>query len=292
MSANPLPDVAPSRYRVTDRDVEILGDVRTFRYVTSAQLNRLHFGHLKVAQRRLRKLAVLGLVTRFRADASVAFGDQRWIYALSRGGARLLGEDGDPAPPPGRTPTAVPYLAHHEVLTDFRIWLREGTARSGGTFGCRFVPAYEEVRDDGRRRRRVALRTGRSVGDYVPDGVFSLDRRDGRAALFVLEVDRGTEPLRRERGTSVSAKLVSFGAAYDEGLRAWAALFERSYQGGRLLWVVPDLGRMEAVLHLAEDFDLPGVVWATVTDNLASPGDLRSPIWTVAGRGERHALSE
>lgn len=294
MSADQTPPLVPPKYQVTERDRVLLRDVWLLRYVTALQVSRLHFGHLKVAQRRLRKLSALGLLSRFRAEPSASFGDQRWIYFLSRIGARTLGESDSDLPVllPARTPTGLTYLAHHELLTEFRIWLREGVNRARGSFRCRFVPAYEEVRSNGHRKRRVAVRTTATSGNYIPDGVFSLERRDGRAALFVLEVDRGTEPLRRERGTSIYGKLACFGAVYDEGLEAYSHLFDRTYRGGRLLWIVPDRARLEALLHIAEALDLGGVVWVTVAETLEASGDLSLPLWSVAGRAALHSLSE
>lgn len=283
--------VVTPRYQVTDRDRAILRDVWLFRYLTAAQASRLHFGHLKLAQRRLRKLTSLDLMFRFRLPSAAPFGDQRWIYALSRQGAREVARDQSLQPreilSPSHAPGALAYIAHHEALTDARIWIREACVASG--VSCRFVPAYEEVRGNGHPRRRAALQVGAS--QYIPDGVFTLDNGRGRSALFLLEIDRGTEPLRRDTGSSVRTKLVLFREAFDEGLAGYTTLFEYQFTGARLLWVVPDDRRQQAVLDLAAEEDLSPLVWATVCRRMKEPGSLTAAVWSVAGQVGTHALA-
>ncbi len=274
------------------RDLAILRDLWLFRYLTAVQVSRLRIGHLKVAQRRLRILAASQLVTRFRLQAAGPLGDQRWFYCLSRQGARRVAAAEGVQPSqlivPIHSATAPAYLAHHEVLTDTRIWIREACDARG--LACRFVPAYEELRQDGRHRRRVALQVG--AGQFIPDGVFTIDRPNGKSALFLLEIDQGTEPLHRAAGSSVEGKLLLFRAAFDEGLTAYARLFDRSFRGARLLWIVPDERRQRAILDLAVREDLSPLVWITTQEHMDRPGSLCDPAWTVCGREGLHALDE
>jgi len=115
--------------RVTLRDVAILRDVGQYRYLTSAQVLRLHFGSRKVAQRRLRALTTVGLLHRFSPAEAHRAGFRTWWYALSRAGARHLSTlEGFPLAavlPPTRPPSTLGFLAHHALTTDFRIWLHE-----------------------------------------------------------------------------------------------------------------------------------------------------------------------
>lgn len=274
------------------RDLAILKDLWLLRYLTASQVSRLHVGHLKVAQRRLRKLAALQLVTRFRLPLAGPLGDQRWFYCLSRHGARHVGTaDGvgtDRLIVPFHTPRAPGYLGHHEVLTDTRIWIREACEARG--LACRFIPAYEEVRLHGRWRRRVAVQVGAAL--FIPDGVMAIDRPGGRSALFVLEIDQATEPLHRATGSSVQGKLALFRMAFDEGLTSYTTLFTRTFRGARLLWVVPDERRQRSVLDLAAKEDLTPLVWITTRDRMTRKGVLSEPVWTVCGRDGLHALDE
>ena len=292
MGNDRLSQVVPRGYRMVPRDLAILRDLWLFRYLTAAQVSRLHVGHLKIAQRRLRKLSTLKVVTRFRLPSAGPFGDQRWIYCLSRSGARHVAAAEGLATTdllvPFHAPRAPGYLAHHEALTDARIWIRE--ACEARAFAYRFVPAYEEVRQGGVRHRRVALQVG--AAQFIPDGVFAIDHPNGFSALFVLEIDRGTEPLHRAAGSSVKGKLVLFREAFDEGLTAYAGLFEQAFKGARLLWVVPDEKRRDAVLDLATREDLATLVWVIVHEQMAGRGALSAPVWGVSGREGLHALDE
>lgn len=276
--------VLPPRYQVTERDLRLLADLQDLRYATVDQLSRLHFGHVKLAQRRLRKLASSGLVVRFRPGPITAFGDQRYLYGVSRAGAELVREPASTtprSPTPTRLPASPPYLAHHELVTDFRIWLRQACSTTPG-ITCQLVPAYLADCGAGRRGSRAGITCGSAR--YVPDAVFSLSRSPDRAALFVLEADRGTEPLHRANGTSVEAKLKQFAGALDHGLRSYCERFGFRFRGARMLWLVPDEGRCSALIDLALGLSLAQVVWATLHSELRRPGSLAARIWRVPQR--------
>lgn len=278
--------VVPSEHQPLTRDFAVLRDLWLHRYLTSLQISRLHFGHLKLAQRRLRKLTEQGLLTRFRIPRSKGFGDQRWFYCLSRHGARLLSEAHgirERILLPAHLPTTGGFLTHHEILCDFRIWLREA-CQSSPRLSCRFVPAWEEVSEAGSRRRRVAVQLPASGEQYIPDGVFSVERGEASAALFILEVDRSTEPLERANGSSIAAKLRNYRWVFDDGFPTYADLFDREFGGARMLWVVPDARRAAAILGLACQEDLASVVWATEASTLRSRGSFLAACWSVAGR--------
>ena len=161
------------------RDHHLLADLASYRYLTAAQIARLRFGHIKLAQRRLRRLADLQLVERFQSQQLGRLGFHQWTYRLSSAGAAVAAEELGLAlnlvKPPIREPRGESYLAHHRDLTDFRIWLDEGCRRSAGLFEVRLVPGYEEHRVEGRRQRRVAIPSRPERGGVVPDAVFLPD---------------------------------------------------------------------------------------------------------------------
>ena len=289
----------PSKHhsKVTPRDQAVLRDLWLCRYLTSHQISRLHFGHLKLAQRRLRRLRSCRLVDRFRLEGDVRSGFQRYVYRLAGPGARIVAEAIDEDPkrirPPKRPPTGRSYMAHHRLLTDFRIWLREGCQGTNGLFGFRFVPGYEEVRLQGRRRRRVALNINSVSRLLVPDAVFSLHRRDGKAALFAVEVDRGTEPLRGRHRSSVAKKLALYATAFDAGVeQQYSRLFGHSFSGFRVLCLVPDDQRRRGFLRLAEEAALAPLVWVGLHSLSEEEGDLGSAAWINQRNGPTRSLLE
>lgn len=273
------------QFRLTPRDLEISRDLWVYRYLTTHQISRLHFGHVKLAQRRMRQLVKAKLVDRFSAVPTKWAGFEGWTYRLSGDGVKLVAADSGLAPeeirPPIRPPQGVGYLAHHRLLTDFRIWLREGCAGTEGGFGYQFVPSYEEVRVAGRRRRRVAIEVPGRKRRLVPDGAFALVRSsDGRAALFLLEIDRATEPLSGVHPSSIEKKLGLYRDAFDrEADRSYGELFERSFNGFRVLFLVPDQRRAAGVIGVAKRMDLTPIVWAAKDDIVQELGELTAEVW-------------
>ena len=111
-----------------------------------------------------------------------------------------------------------------------------------------------------------------------------------RADVLLVEIDRATQPLRRKAGSSVQHKLRLFSAAYDEGMTAYNRLFSYQFPGARMLWVVPDEKRSEAVLRLAQQLRLEPLVWITTRSEILAHGGLDKSVWSVAGRLGRHSL--
>ncbi len=282
----------------TSRDEMILKDVWLYRYLQTRQIARLHFGgNIKIAQRRMRKLYEAGMVRRFRSDAALRAGFRTWVYRLARRGAEVLsGILGEPARdlmPPTRPPNSMRHLDHHRDLTDFRIWLREGCVASDGRFGYKFIPGYEEIRGGGARRRRIALNLPEIRTSLIPDGAFTLDSEDGRSALFLLEIDRGTEPLTGRHPSSIEKKFFSYNQAFDGfAERLYERLFESEFRGFRILCLVPDEKRRAGFLRLAEMTDVKPLVWVGLSPLVESPGDLEAPLWLFSADEEPRALTE
>lgn len=275
---------------VTTRDLQLLEDIWRYRYVTSRQVTRLHFGNHKVAQRRLRALTTAGLLQRFHPSDSLRAGFHAWWYRLARAGARYVSNAGHlplaAVLPPTRAPRTLAFLAHHALVTDFRLWLGEACASAPG-FAHRFL-ACEAPRGEG-SRVALPLQSGRVV---LPDGAFVLTRAD-RCALFVLEADRGTEPLSGRHPSSIARKLAAYQEAYDTRAEAHlAALVQASVCGFRVLFVVPDRERQERIVALAEHLDLAPLVWVTTHHVLQERGRLDLACWAVRPTDRLHALSE
>ena len=291
-----MPGQRPPTMRLTPRDREVLADLWRLRYLSTAQVSRLHFGDLKRAQRRLRILHRHGLVDRFQPEASGQTGFRAWWYRLARPGARVVAEDAglrvEEVLPPSRRPRSQGHLAHHSLLTDVRLWLREGCQASGGEFGYEFIPSYEEVRVKGRRQRRVAIVLN-GAQTVVPDGALLLTRRSGKSALFLLEVDRGTEPLTGRHKATIEKKLGAYASAFDAYAEEhYRDVFQHDFSGFRVLFTLPDGRRLDKVLGLAHRLDFAPLVWATTNQRFQERGDLDSACWAVVPGEALHRLTE
>lgn len=280
---------------LTPRDIALLRDTGRYRYLTSSQVARLHFSHPKVAQRRLRQLVAAGLLRRFHPSEVTRAGFQTWWYALTRPGAReVSAATGLPLTavlPPTRQPRTLGFLAHHTQTTDFRLWLHEACTPTSG-FSYAYLPSYDETTSNGRRTRRAALPLAGTPGSLVPDGVFTLTHGD-RSALFVLEVDRGTEPLTGHHPNAIERKLLAYRTAYDTHAEDHlATLFGVDLSGFRILCLVPDAARQARFLELARRLDLLPLVWVTTTSLTRDRGRLDTAAWAVTSTTDLHALSE
>lgn len=292
-------ELAPTKHQplLTARDHVVLSDLSVYRYLTVAQIARLRFGHRKLAERRMRRLNAFRVVERFQPCAAPRTGFHEWIYRLSLSGAQIVAADEAAAvnsvKPPVRRPRGSDYLAHHRELTDFRIWLHEGCRASSGAFTLDFIPAYEECRSDGRRHHRAGLEIPSLGRALIPDAVFCLLRRDGRAALFMLEIDRGTEPLSGGHPNAISRKLDRYHHAFEARAEAsLATMFGHEFKGFRILFVVPDEKRANAVLRLAERIELDPLVWVTTRDTVTISGDLGAPLWLDGHGPSLRALAD
>jgi len=187
-----------SRVIVTARDEEVLLSLYRYRTLSLAQVERLHFVSAQTTARRMRLLAERGYVTVFRVpgvtDRLVMLaGKGTAVVAAGLGVApAVLGRAG------GRAPKDHYFLRHALAVTDVRINLdtacraREDLSLLGFLSDgvCRRTPAggmERYVRDV----VATAAAPDRTLA-RVPDGVFALSRA-GKAALFFVEVDRGTE---------------------------------------------------------------------------------------------------
>jgi len=287
-----------SRIRVTFRDHALLEDLLEHRYLTTAQISRLHFGgEASTARRRLRKLHREGMVDRFNGYRAAQVGFQSWVYRLAREGAKQLAADlGVPARsllPPHDPPSSLTHLRHHRLLSDFRIWVREGCESSRGRFQHALIPSTRRTRGAGRRRPAIEIPIGYIHGRLIPDAALSIAVVGGPAALLFVEVDCGTEPMTGSHRSSIARKMAAYLAVFEQ--RAddrFGDLFRATFVGFRVLCLVPDEKRRAKFLDQAVHSDLTPLAWVALHDSFETPGDLDLPIWRNHPDGPLLALTE
>ena len=241
---------------VTDRDRAILRSVADYRLLTTEQLQRLHFPSAQTTLRRLRRLEEAGLLLRQRSDALPT-----QVVSLTGMGASTL-RDGDAAgmevstgrQRPMRLPG--PYFLKHLVeVNDFRIALElearqrpdltllgvlaDTNRTASGPSAQPRSELSESVTFEGEAGERIA---------HTPDLAFGL-RRDERQALFLAEIDRGTEVVgdpKRGVGLFVRFYLRALvtGAFREIGAKLGGA---EGFRGFRVLVVTTSPARVDAV---------------------------------------------
>jgi len=224
----PLP-----RFRLTERDLEILRAVYRHRLLSSGHLVSLAGGSPQRVLRRLQSLFHHGYLDRPRAQLDwYSEGSKPLVYALGRKGAKAIGRAGGRWTQKNRE-LGRGFLHHTLAVADALVSIELACRETGGP---KFVPE-EDLRaslpatahpDGNPFRMRVSFRYRgrRETLGIIPDGVFALrysDRSSGRETdYFFLEADRGTMPVTRKNllRTSLARKYLAYHAAWKQGLHA------------------------------------------------------------------------
>lgn len=290
-----LPDRPPRPVRsiVTERDCRLIASIADCRYLTVAQVQRLHFPSEQTATRRLRALTRDGYIMSFRVPGL----SDRFV-AVTDAGAKLVGEaTGRDARVPRRRPSDAYFLRHFCALNDVRIAVDHACEPSSIRL-VRFIPEYEgEVSADGTPRKQLqdAVRVDRATISHTPDAVFALEHA-GKPALFFLEVDRGTETLSdAERGV---LKMLRFYLHYlvSEGYQRYAAVFGvPAFKAFRVLLTTTSETRLANMRALGGEleFELPHAkrfIWLA-TQEAITEETIFGPVWRALEPSDEHIYS-
>lgn len=255
---------------LSDRDLAVLRSVAALHFVTTRQLERLHFHGLGLspqwaargARQTLARLHDLKLLDRLeRRIGGVRAGSASFVYALSRAGSRLLHDH-------NRRRSREPSLAHLSHVLDVAelvVRLHE-RARTGGDIDLLDVetePACWRSFIDSKGRQRT----------LKPDLRATLGAGSAELHWFV-ELDRGTE-----HRPALVRKIQAYLAAWeDEGEQTRVGVFPR------VLWVVPDARRAEVVAQVCNSLSgVPVGMFEVATSDRAVTALTSYPAGAVAG---------
>lgn len=187
--------------QITDRDIKVILDLYKFRYLSTSQVERLHFPSRQTANRRLRALVQAGYAKGYHAP-----GIEDRIFYLAPNGAEIVANTLQIPPDQLHFRRIVDaakdyyFLKHFLQLNDFRLALQQALATQDEVSLLGFIPeSYGEKTEKGGVVKYIRdfvcdlkIKTERIY--FTPDAVFALEKA-GRPALFFLEIDRGTEIL-------------------------------------------------------------------------------------------------
>jgi len=276
------------RFKFTERDSALILDLYKHRFLTITQLQRLHFPSMQTAYRRMRFLKAAGYVASF----TVANIDEA-IFMVSPTGlqtvAETLGVEREQLKWTEfrAKPRDYYFMRHFLAINDFRITLKLACEISGIRL-LGFIPDYfGEKSDRGAVKKYIRdvicdVAHDRQEISHTPDGVFALEK-EGKQALFFLEIDRGTEVVGDvDKGV---LKSIRFYASYliDGRYQRYATDFGISeFKGFRSLYVTTTTARLENIRRSVTKLDVPQKAkrfhWITTEAELSTQS-IFTPIW-------------
>src|SRR4051794_25222837 len=220
---------APPPFRLTEDDVEIVRVVARHRLIRSTHIAALVGRSLDRTNDRLLRLFHAGYIDRPRAqlDYYPTFGSAPMIYALADRGVRLLKEwDGaafrNPEWSRKNREAGRPFIEHQIEIVEFEVSVQRAartrsdikliTAEDMIAAAPRRLPVTNPFSLDAKLSDHGITRDAA----IIPDIVFGLELPAGSRRNFLVEIDRGTMPVRRSdpEQTSIERKMRVYLAAH------------------------------------------------------------------------------
>jgi Replication-relaxation len=283
--------------KLTNRDVSLLLDVYTYRYLSVSQIERLHFPSKWMTYRRLQALTTLKCLKSFSPPNIT-----ERIFYLDREGAEIVAGELHVTVSDlqwyryAKTPKDYFFIKHFLAINDFRILLTQASRISPmKLLGC--IPEYVGQKTTQGNVKKYIRDNVCDIEDkaihhsHTPDAVFALEK-DGNAALFFAEIDRGTEIVSDpEKGF---LKCIKFYLNYwvDGKYQRYQNEFDcKNFKTFRTLIITTSKTRLE---HMREavtkmpfaDSYAKRFLWGT-TEDQASVLTLFDPIWCSLDTADR-----
>jgi hypothetical protein len=259
----------PPAFRLTEDDVEIVRLLARHRFLRSTHVAALVGRSVHRTNARLSRLFHAGYLDRPRAqlDYYPTAGSSPMVYALADGGAKLLIErDGidfaNVEWSRKNRQVGRPFIEHQLEAMDFYVALQ---IAARGRTDVRLMPPEELIagfpeqsfasRNPFALKAKVAHKGALHEVGVMPDLAFGLMFPDGSRRCFMVEIDRGTMPIKRSdiRQTSFERKMRAY-------LTAYSARQHRQRFGWktfRILVVTTDQHRMRSMMEALRRLRVP-----------------------------------
>jgi hypothetical protein len=292
--------MSPVETILTERDHVLISDVYKYRYLSVSQIEKLHFPSKRTAYRRLSVLGDGGYLQNF----TVPNIPER-IYCLARKGAELVASSLGVTitelqwSATTRAPKDYYFLRHFLEVNDFRIVLTSG-CREAAIDLVGYIPEYFGTRTaQGGLKKYIKdvvcdIQTPTYEISHTPDAVFAL-AKNGKPALFFLEIDRGTEVVSdAEKGV-----LKSFRFYINCLLREQYHRYEKDFRTGpfkgfRALIVTTSSERLANMQSACSKLDVQAkakqFIWLTTEENVRNEL-IFGKIWRSADRDDNTTYS-
>ena len=248
------PPAKPPNLQITPFDIGSLADHYKYRFLTSHQAASLHPERsAKKSIERIGQLQAAGYLDRPRNQTEYyrpGGGSSANIHAISNAGMRILAQAANRDP--GRlnwsyknNQATRPFIQHTVAVADVGIAFELACRQTPGVvlqelpeLLAQMPKATQEADNPLKIRATVTYNGERSDQAVVPDIALALRFADGSRRALLIEVDRGTMPVRRKslKGTSLIKKCL----VYDAARRAGIIQKQLGWKSCRILFVTSD----------------------------------------------------
>jgi len=274
--------------KIQMRDIEVLLSIYMYRYLSGSQIKRLHFPSDQTAWRRIKVLLELGLIKAF----TVPNIPER-IFYLDKKGADIvaieLHEDIQDLEwhRHTRQPKDYYFLKHFIAINDFRILITKACEASDIKL-VGFIPEYvgEQTKEGFVKkyiRDRIADLAFSAVSySHTPDAVFCL-RKEDKAALFFLEIDRGLEVVNDPSKGFLKCAVFYLHYLIDKGYMRYEQDFGSVFSSIHTLIVTTSQPRLQHMREAVTAYPFPKdsvkrLLWGTLNSWLRID-TMFNPIW-------------
>ena len=276
------------RLRLTERDVALLTAVYKYRYVSFSQLTRLHFPSDKVAYRRIHALKTAGYLKAFTAPSI-----PERIFYLDKAGAEVVAGALSVEVTElewyryTKEPKDYYFLKHFLSINDFRILITQACHDHPITL-LGFIPEYmgEKTRE-GNVKKYIRdsvcdIANTNLTYSHTPDAVFALEK-GGNAALFFLEIDRGTEIVSDPEKGVLKGVVWYLNYWVEKRYLRYEADFGKPFTSFHTLFITPSQTRLQHIREAVTKLPFSRthakrLLWGTIQSNITADWIFES-IW-------------
>jgi DNA-binding Lrp family transcriptional regulator len=279
--------------RLTERDKEILRLIHEHRFIRAPQIFELLKGSPQQLSRRLKLLYHHGYVERPRAQLDYYHqgGSRHIVYGLADRGGAVIGKKQTDWTQRNRSAGRI-FLKHALLVSEIMAAV-ELASRTNGIQLLREKELYVKKQNGEDRRFRWKVNVGGLKLTAVPDRVFALEFKspEGKSdrAIFFLEADRGTMPVKRSHfsQTSFYRKMLAYEATWSQSIHQKRFGFNRF----RVLTVTTSAERVKSLLKAcAELRSGQGLFLFADKDVLKEPAKILGAVWKSGKTGEAVSL--
>ena len=274
---------------VSKNDRALLSSIGEYQAVSIRQLAAISNRSNQVIRRRLRFLKDQDLIIKKPLCYGRKQGRPEEIILLSQQGLKLSVANDALLPAPIKSEDIKFHTIDHELLLNwFRIHLIQ-MERVIPSLSIKYIPtkAPSAKGQTPFRMHLPAEKTHERKKAVIPDGIFTvLNIQIGKALLFFLEVDMGSETLicSKKKTNNIHHKILCYQELYRSGhYKSLEEIFGSTFKGFRLLFLTDSEARTAALCRFAQATQNSDFIWLTDRYRMFDHG-LAANIWVRGGK--------